>query len=99
NMGFLMIVQNMYAKQELPNLTKYAGTRKVKAVQKDGRGQRISFHSANAHGGDNHEAAIVRLFASESYYRGLLNEPQRTLEGATLDHLLNAWIAVTQIGA
>lgn len=96
--GFLGIITNAMFGQELPGLAKVAAVRKVKAIRNDIQGQTIVFVPSDAKDGNNEEAALVRLYVSETAFPELLSEAQGYLEGATLDHLLNAWIIVRQVG-
>jgi hypothetical protein len=86
------------ASGDLAGFIRFATVRKVKSVQKSGRRQTIVFVPTASENGSNEEAALVRLYASESSFSDLLNEGQPRLAGATVDHLLNAWIVLTQIG-
>lgn len=98
SMGFLMMAHNLNASGKLPDLGRLAGVRRVKEIRKEGRKQVIVFVPVHVEDGSNDEAAIVRLYASETFYRDLLDEKQSRLGGATLDHLLSAWMVVTQVG-
>lgn len=95
--GSLMMIHTMHARNELPGLRLLAGLRQVKAIRKVGRKQVIVFAPEGAADANNDEAAMIRLYASELFYRDLLNEAQPNLGGATVDQLLSAWICLRQI--
>ncbi|WP_150118703.1 hypothetical protein [Collimonas fungivorans] len=68
----------------------------VKALSKDGRRQVIQMSAFDPGSSDIDWLLTMRAYASEPYYKELLQEPQAKLFGATLDHVLVAWGVVSR---
>lgn len=68
----------------------------VKSIAKEGRRQIIRLQVVDAGSAEERWLFILRLYASEPYYAGLINEPQPMLLGATLNHVLLAWTLLSK---
>lgn len=69
----------------------------VKSITKTGRSQVINVGMFERGSDELLRFLTMKLLATEPYYDDLLAEPQRLLQGATLEQLLNAWALVSNV--
>lgn len=65
------------------------------ALAKEGRRQIIRLQPFDTESKEGLRLLVMRAYASEPYYKELLEEPQHRLRGATLNQLLTAWTVVS----